>query len=155
MSGDANSRRPVGGAGMQVGRVLGVPIIVQPIWFVVVIGIAITFKPAVQDRVPGLGDTASYAVALGFVLLLYASVLVHEISHVAVAKALGMQVRRIVLQLFGGVSEVVEEVPGKASREYLVAAVGPLTSVLLGGIGLILLPLSTHGTVGRLLLEGF
>jgi Zn-dependent protease/CBS domain-containing protein len=128
---------------------------VQPIWFVVVIIIAVSFGPEVRRQVPSLTDSASYAVSLAFVLLLYASVLVHEISHVAVAKALGMQVRRIVLQLLGGVSEVVEEQPGKASREYLVAAVGPLTSLLLGGAGLAVVPAFDEGTVPRLLAQGF
>jgi Zn-dependent protease/CBS domain-containing protein len=132
-----------------------VPIIIQPLWFVFVIFIAITYAPEVQRRVPTLGDTASYAVSLGFVLLLYGSVLVHEISHVAVAKALGMQVRRVVLQMLGGVSEVVEEQPGKASREYMVAAVGPLTSLLLGGLGLALAEAFQHDTVPWVLAEEF
>lgn len=152
-------RRPpptvVGGAGIRVGQVLGVPIVIQPVWFVVVCVFSIAFKPTVQDRAPALADGASYLVALAFVLLLYGSVLIHEISHCAVAKALGMQVRRIVLQIFGGVTEVVEEHPGKPSREYLVAAVGPLTSLLLGGVGLAAIPLFDPGTVPRLLAEEF
>ncbi|MDQ1705923.1 MAG: hypothetical protein QOF18_2289 [Frankiaceae bacterium] len=142
-------------AGLQVGRVLGVPIIVQPLWFLVVIFIAVSYAPEVRRRVPTLGHTASYAVSLGFVLLLYGSVLVHEISHVAVAKALGMQVRRVVLQMLGGVSEVVEEQPGKASREYMVAAVGPLTSLLLGGLGLAIAEAFRHDTVPWVLAEEF
>jgi Zn-dependent protease len=80
---------------------------------------------------------------------------VHEISHVAVAKALGMEVRRIVLQLLGGVSEVVEEHPGQAGREYLVAAVGPLTSLLLGGVGLAVVPVFDDGTVPWILAYEF
>ncbi|MDQ1697147.1 MAG: hypothetical protein QOJ03_2500 [Frankiaceae bacterium] len=153
--GGEQPQRPAAGAGLQVGRILGVPIVVQPIWFLVVLVIAVSYAPEVRRRVPSIGDGTSYAVSLLFVLLLYGSVLVHEISHVAVAKALGMQVRRVVLQLFGGVSEVVEEQPGKASREYLVAAVGPLTSLLLGGVGLAVEPLFAHGSVARLLAEGF
>lgn len=156
MSDDRGQRpRLAAGEGLRLGRVLGVPVIVQPIWFVVVIVIAVSFAPEVNRQVPSLSDASSYAVALLFVLLLYASVLVHEISHVAVAKALGMQVRRIVLQLLGGVSEVIEEQPGKASREYLVAAVGPLTSLLLGGVGLAVVPAFDDGTVPKLLAQGF
>jgi Zn-dependent protease/CBS domain-containing protein len=158
MSEGEGARQPqpgLGGAGLQLGRVLGVPIVVQPIWFPVVLIIAFTFKPTIQDRVPHLGDGASYAVALGFVLLLYGSVLVHEISHVAVAKALGMQVRRLVLQMFGGVTEVIEEQPGKADREYLVAVVGPMTSLMLGLVGLAVIPAFDHGSVGRLIAEYF
>lgn len=133
--------------GIRVGRVLGVPIFVQPVWFLIVILIAATFGPEVERRLPSLNHTAAYLVSLVFVLLLYGSVLVHEISHVAVAKALGMQVRRIVLQLLGGVSEVVEENPGKPGREFLVAAVGPLTSLLLGGVALAVASALSHGTI--------
>jgi Zn-dependent protease/CBS domain-containing protein len=152
-------RRPprtvVGGDGVRVGRLLGVPIVIQPVWFLIVCVFSIGFKPTVQDRVPTLADGPSYLVALAFVLLLYGSVLIHEISHLVVAKSLGMQVRRVVLQLFGGVTEVVEEQPGKASREYLVAAVGPLTSLLLGGLGLAVVPLFDDGTVPWLLAQEF
>ena len=134
--------------GLRIGSVFGVPIFVQPVWFLIVILIAVSFGPEVERQVPTLNHTAAYLVSLVFVLLLYASVLVHEIGHVAVAKALGMQVRRIVLQLLGGVSEVVEEQPGQPGREFLVAAVGPLTSVLIGGVGLAIASTLTHGTVG-------
>jgi Zn-dependent protease/CBS domain-containing protein len=143
------------GRGVQVGRVLGVPIVVQPLWFLVVLAFSVGFEPTVRDHVDHISPSASYAVALLFVLLLYASVLIHELSHLAVAKALGMQVQRLVLQFFGGATEVVEEQPGKPSREYLVAAVGPLTSLLLGGVGLAVAPLFTPGGVPRLLADGF
>jgi Zn-dependent protease/CBS domain-containing protein len=132
---------------VQVGRILGVPIVIQPLWFVIVIVIAVSFGPEVQRQVPSLSSTGAYAVSLVFVLLLYGSVLVHEISHVAVAKAFGMEVRRIVLQMLGGVSEVVEEHPGKPGREGLVAAVGPITSFILGLVGLAVERNLDQGTV--------
>src|SRR3954452_12769917 len=152
---DAGQSRRRPGSGIRVGRVLGVPIVVQPLWFVIVVFFSVSFAPEMRRQVPSLGETGGYAVSLTFVLLIYGSVLVHEISHVAVAKALGMEVRRIVLQLLGGVSEVVEEQPGMASREYLVAAVGPLTSLLLGGIGLALVPAFDDATVPWLLTYEF
>jgi Zn-dependent protease/CBS domain-containing protein len=148
-------RRLVAPAGLPIGRVLGVPIIVQPLWFVIVVIFTASFGPTVRDAVPTLSTNSSYAIALLFVLLLYASVLVHEIGHVVVAKLLGMQVNRVVLQFLGGASEVVEENPGKPSREFMVAAVGPLTSVLLGGIGFAIAPHFPAQSVGRLLADGF
>src|SRR4051794_22470350 len=114
---------------------MGVPVIVQPLWFAIVLLFTLWFAPSVRNEVPTISNNASYWIALLFVLLLYFSVLLHEIGHVYVAKKLGMQVNRVVLQLLGGASEIVEESPGRPGREYLVAAVGPLTSVLLGGIG--------------------
>src|SRR3954471_24333103 len=98
--GQQQSRRgPMNRDGVRLGQFLGVPILVQPIWIFVVIVIAVSFGPEIERQVPSRGHASAYAVSLVFVLLLYASVLVHEISHVAVAKALGMEVRRIVLQL--------------------------------------------------------
>jgi len=146
---------PAGRNGIQVGRVLGVPIVVQPLWFVIVVVIAASFGPEIQHQVPSLSHAGAYAVSLVFVLLLYGSVLVHEISHVAVAKALGMQVRRIVLQLLGGVSEVVEEHPGAPAREGLVAVVGPMTSFILGSIGWAVAHELTHGTVAWVIVYEF
>src|SRR3954470_10457398 len=156
MSGDdqrAPQRAP--GAGLRIGRVLGVPIVVQPLWFVIVIVIALTFEPEVRRQVPSLDESARYVVALGFVLLLYGSVLLHEISHVAVAKSLGMQVHRIVLQLLGGLSEIAEERPGSARREYLVAVAGPMSSLFLAAVGYAVRPLFDDGSVARLLADGF
>lgn len=138
-----------------MGRVLGVPLVVQPIWFVVLITFTFVFEPTVRDRAPGVSHAATYAVALLFVLLLYGSVLVHEISHVVVAKSLGMEVRRIVLQLLGGVSEVVEEQPGSARREYLVAVAGPMASLLLAAIGYGVRPLFAADSLPRLLADAF
>jgi Zn-dependent protease/CBS domain-containing protein len=150
MSEQGSPRRrptPAAGAGVQVGRVLGVPIVIQPLWFLIVVLIAISFGPEVERQVPSLSHAGAYVVSSVFVLLLYGSVLVHEISHTVVAKALGMEVRRIVLQMLGGVSEVVEEHPGKPGREGLVAAVGPLTSFILGLVGLAVERSLAHGTV--------
>jgi len=135
--------------------VLGVPIVVQPLWLVWVVVLSVLFAPSLRDDVPSLSTTASYGISLAFVLLLYLSVLVHELGHVVVAKSLGMQVNRIVLQFLGGASEIQEENPGRPGREFLVAAVGPLTSVLLGGVGFAIAPHFAPETVGRLMAYGF
>jgi Zn-dependent protease/CBS domain-containing protein len=145
----------VRGGGVPVGRIMGVPIIIQPLWFVIVVIFTAGFGPTIRDTVPSLSSQQSYAVALLFVLLLYASVLLHELGHVYVAKRLGMQVRRIVLQFLGGASEIVEEQPGFPGREFLVAIVGPLCSVMLGGIGFAVSPHFDHHTVGWVISNGF
>lgn len=159
MSDDGNQggrpARPTALTGISVGRILGVPVVIQPLWFVILAVFAISFTPTVRDAVPSLSNNASYAISVVFVLLLYAAVLVHELGHVIVAKLLGMRVNRIVLQLLGGASEIEEENPGRPSREFLVAAVGPLTSVLLGGIGFAIAPHFQHESIGRLLAYGF
>ncbi len=119
---------------MSFGRVLGIPILISPWWFVIAAFITVQFAPTVAHRFPTLSRGGSYAVALAFVLLLYGSVLLHELGHALVARALGLPVRRIVLQLLGGVSEITKE-PDTAGREYLVSIAGPMISVLLTAVG--------------------
>jgi Zn-dependent protease len=122
------------GAGLTVGRFFGVPVQLTPSFFVIAALITITLGPLVEARVPSVSHTGAYAVALLFVLLLYGSVLAHELSHSVVSRAFGLPVRRIVIQFLGGVSEIARE-PETAGREYLVAIAGPLTSIFLAGVG--------------------
>jgi Zn-dependent protease len=119
-------------AGIPAGRIFGVPLVISPAWIVLVIVGTLAAPGAIRDNI-NVSAAGSYLVALALILLVYAAVLAHEASHVLVAKALGLRVGRVVLQLLGAVSEVLDE-PQTPGREYLVAAVGPLTSVLLAGI---------------------
>ena len=62
--------------------------------------------------------------AIGFFL----SVIFHEVFHSLVAKKFGIPMKGITLFIFGGVSEMGEE-PPSARTEFLVAVVGPLSSI--------------------------
>ena len=69
-------------------------------------------------------------------LLLFASVLVHELAHSLVARSRGLEATSITLFIFGGVSNLGGEAK-RPSTEFLVAIVGPLTSAAIAGLGLI------------------
>ncbi|MDX6226358.1 MAG: hypothetical protein QOE64_2734 [Frankiales bacterium] len=138
--------------GVRVGAPFGVPVYFAPSWFFVAGALTVAFSGTVDSRVPGLGAPAVYGVSFTFVVLLYASVLVHELSHSVVALRLGLPVRRITVYLLGGVSELERE-PEDPAREYLVAMAGPLVSLILAAIGTAAaVPLQAH-TVPRLLVE--
>lgn len=147
-------RRPVAARSSSDGRIViarpfGVPVDVTPTWFLVAALITYGFAPAVERAVPGIGDWR-YAVSLAFALLLYLSVLVHELSHTVVALRAGLPVRRISLHLLGGVSEI-ERPAATPGREAGIAVAGPLVSLLLAGVGYAVAEVLEPDTVGRLL----
>ncbi|MGH2783874.1 MAG: site-2 protease family protein [Actinomycetota bacterium] len=79
-------------------------------------------------------DSALIApVAIGIALLFYAFVLVHELSHAIMARAHGLDAKRITLFIFGGVAQIGAEAE-KPSDEFRIALVGPLASLLIAGI---------------------
>jgi Zn-dependent protease/CBS domain-containing protein len=121
-------------SGIPAGRIFGVPLVVSPMWIVLVAFAMLVVPQALRQHVLGLGKTGSDLAAFGLILLVYGAVLAHEASHVLVAKALGLRVGRVVLQLLGAQSEILDD-PQTPGRAYLVAAVGPLTSVFLAGVG--------------------
>ncbi|WUS02385.1 site-2 protease family protein [Streptomyces sp. NBC_01261] len=140
------------GGGLLMGRPFGVPVYVAPSWFLVAALITWVFGGQLDRVLPELG-AARYLVALFFAVAFYGSVLVHELAHTVAALRFKLPVRRIQLQFFGGVSEIEKEAetPG---REFVLAFVGPLLSLILSGIFyLAMLPVEP-GTVPGVLLAG-
>ena len=132
-----------------VARPFGVPVDVTPAWFLVAGLITWVFAATVERAVPGLGPWR-YAVSLAFALLLYLSVLVHELSHTFFALRVGLPVRRISLHVLGGVSEIERPAPTPRT-EAGIALAGPAVSLLLAGVGFVVGEALDPGTVGRLL----
>lgn len=150
--GKAPDRPREPGGGLLMGRFFGVPIYVAPSWFLVAALIIWVFGGQLDRVLPELGG-ARYLVSLFFAVAFYASVLVHELAHTVVALRQKLPVRRIQLQFFGGVSEIEKEseTPG---REFLLAFVGPLLSLVLGGAFYLALDLVEPGTVPGVLIAG-
>ncbi|MFD5298063.1 site-2 protease family protein [Streptomyces mutabilis] len=143
-------RKPEPGGGLLMGRPFGVPVYVAPSWFLVAALITWVFGGQLDRVLPELG-AARYLVSLFFAVAFYASVLVHELAHTVAALRFKLPVRRIQLQFFGGVSEIEKEAetPG---REFVLAFVGPLLSLVLAGVFYAaLLPVEPDSVPGVLL----
>ena len=134
-------QRREAGPGIVLARPFGIPVYISPYWFVIA-GVFILIYA--NDVASTLHGSTRYVVAAAFVVLLYLSVLVHELSHSVVARGFGLPVRRILLYPLGGFSEIERE-PQTPGREFLVSAAGPALSLLLaaGGYGL------THAVPAR------
>ncbi|MFJ8084473.1 site-2 protease family protein [Streptomyces sp. NPDC096205] len=140
------------GGGILMGRPFGVPVYVAPSWFLVAALITWVFGGQLDRVLPELG-AARYLVSLFFAVAFYASVLVHELAHTVAAIRFKLPVRRIQLQFFGGVSEIEKEAetPG---REFVLAFVGPLLSLVLAGLFYAAMQTVEPGTVPGVLLAG-
>jgi Zn-dependent protease/CBS domain-containing protein len=136
---------------LHVGSFRGVPLYFAPSWVLIAALITITYNGVVFDLVDGISHAMSYLVAFGFAVVLALCVLAHELGHTAVSIALGQPVRRVVIFLLGGVSEIAGEIR-RARDEFLIAIAGPLVSLIIaGGTGLAY-HLVPQGTVAYVLL---
>ena len=115
--------------GWRLGTLLGVPVLVARSWFVIAAVITFLFAPTVLREAPGLGGLA-YVVAFLYALLLFASVLVHEVSHAVASKAFGLPAKHIVINLWGGHTQFENDVTSPG-RSFVVAVVGPLSNAAL------------------------
>lgn len=121
-------------SGFRVGRLFGINLYID--WSWVIIFLLVTWNLA-AGVFPALHPDWSFelniTLAIVASLLFFISVLAHEMAHSLVARARGLPVGRITLFIFGGVSNIEEE-PPTPTTEFLMAVVGPLTSLILGVI---------------------
>src|SRR5215469_6306211 len=114
-----------------IGRIFGISIDLDYSWFLL-LGLltwilAVSYYPSEFQN----WRTADYWL-MGFLtaIMLFVSVLIHELGHSVVAKNYGLSVPRITLFVFGGVSEIAAE-PPSATAEFWIAVVGPIVSFAL------------------------
>lgn len=130
-----------------LARILGVNVRLDVSWLIIFALVALSLVTTFAQAFPGTAPAAIWITALATTLVFFSSILLHELSHSLVSRARGLEVEGITLFMFGGVSQIKEE-PRRPSDEFLIAVIGPLTSVALGlcffAIGLIL-PAETLG----------
>lgn len=125
---------------LPVGRFFGVPVYFAPSWLVIAGLITVYYGPIIGDILPRVSASSAYLLAFAFAVALAVCVLAHELGHTAVSLVLRNPVRRVVIFLLGGVSEL-ERDPGRPRDEFLIAFAGPLVSLALAGAAAASLPL--------------
>jgi Zn-dependent protease/CBS domain-containing protein len=122
------------GATVRLFTIGGIPIFVHASWLAIYVLITWTLAVGYFPRVlPELGQAAYWMHGLVAALLLFVSVLVHELAHSVVATAHGLSVRVITLHVFGGVSHLEDEAPTPRA-EALIAVAGPLASFAIAAV---------------------
>src|SRR6266540_5592160 len=143
-------RRPTGGGMMansfRLFTIGGIEVGVHISWLVIFAlvtwSLASSYFPAVVPRSDPLERWVLGAIAA---VLLFASVLIHELAHSFVARARGLEARSITLFIFGGVSSLSGEAK-RPSTEFVVAIVGPLTSLVLSGFAYVVAVAAPRGS---------
>lgn len=126
------SGRPSRPAGWVVGRAAGVPIVLGPGWLFASLLLVAVFGPTATAAIPGIDRLGGFLVAAGWALLLYGSILLHELAHAFVGRARGVPVRQVNLTLIGGHTEMDDA--GSPATSALVAAAGPLANLVVAGL---------------------
>ncbi len=119
---------------ISLGHILGIPIGLDYSWFLIFIlltwTLAVGYYPAEFNNWP---MSEYWIVGAVTAIMLFVSVLLHELGHSVVAMRYKIPVRRITLFIFGGISEISSE-PPTAGAQFWISIAGPVVSFALAGI---------------------
>jgi Zn-dependent protease/CBS domain-containing protein len=123
---------------LQIAKVKGIPIRLHFTLVIVFFLIAWTLASRLMpETYPGMNIVLYWIMGIVGAIILFISVLLHELAHSIVALGYGISVRQIVLFIFGGVSDIEdqdEEISKDFRKEFKIAVVGPITSFVIAGI---------------------
>ncbi|MFN8196132.1 MAG: M50 family metallopeptidase [Nocardioidaceae bacterium] len=140
---DVRGMRPPGA--FRIGRLAGADIYVTSSWFLIAALLTLVMAEPIEAAQPGIGGW-KYVGGFAFAVLLYLSVLLHEVSHAFMARRYGHPVQSITLHFLGGMTAVEGEARSPR-EEFFVAFVGPVTSLLVGLVGLALAQVVPDGVL--------
>jgi len=122
------------GPGIELGRLFGVRIFADYSLLIIMALVTVNIGAGVLPVWhPNWSPLLTWAVAATAAVLFFGSILLHELSHALVGRKVGIPISGITLFMFGGVAQMEKE-PDRPRAEFLMAIVGPLTSI---GIGIV------------------
>jgi Zn-dependent protease/CBS domain-containing protein len=122
---------------IRVARLLGIDIEINLSWLLILALVAWTLSDQVFPSQYDWSEAAYWSVGIAAAVLLFVTVLIHEMAHALVARRRGLEVPRITLFIFGGVSHMSRQ-PQTAGEEFAIAAAGPATSLVIAIVTLLL-----------------
>ncbi len=125
--------------GWRIGSLAGANISIDPSFALFVVAIAAINAPSAAER--SVYGAMAWVLPLGYVAILFVSVLIHECAHALTGRVVGQHPRHIVINLWGGYTQFKggEVSPG---RSVLVAFAGPAANLVLAGLGWLVLTLA-------------
>src|SRR2546422_5129375 len=120
-------------AQIKLFRIFGIQIGLHYSWLLIALLVVLSLAGQFATTNPQWGTNVIWGLAILTALLFFAAIVVHELSHAAVAKARGLPVRSITLFALGGVAQIEKEA-SDARTEFWLGLAGPITSAIIGAV---------------------
>jgi Zn-dependent protease/predicted transcriptional regulator len=124
-------------AHIKLGRIFGVAVGLHYSWIIIALLVTLSLRSQFAIEHPNWDGSTTWSIAIITGLLFFVSILLHELSHAAVAKLRGIPVRAITLFALGGVAQI-EKDAADAKSEFWMGIIGPITSFAIGVVCLVL-----------------
>jgi Zn-dependent protease/predicted transcriptional regulator len=118
-------------AQIKLGRIFGVQLGLHYSWLIVALLVTLSLVGQFYAINSQWGTAVIWATSIITSLLFFTTLLLHELSHAAVARSRGLPVRSITLFALGGVAQIEKEA-SDAKTEFWMAIVGPIASIVIG-----------------------
>lgn len=122
--------------GLQIASLAGIPIFVSWSWWFFAALIMVVFRPTFSQALPEASTAWTWAVSAFFVLIMFGTVLIHELAHALAAISFRWKVNEVTLNFWGGATVYEHSSAGKDQtplRSLTVAIVGPLSNLVIAG----------------------
>ena len=130
------------GRGIKLFKILGIQISLDYTWFIVFGLVAWSLAQGYFPLIiPGLGTFTYILMGVISAVLLFACVLIHELSHSYTSNKLGLDIKEITLFIFGGIAKLTKE-PDDPMTELKIAVAGPAASIALAAIFWVLMQIA-------------
>ena len=111
---------------LKVGRVFGIEVYLHFTFLLLLVFLGIAQWTSTRE-------VASVFNGVGFILLLFGCIALHEFGHALMARYYGIQTKDITLLPIGGLARL-EKIPEKPIQEFWVALAGPAVNVVIAGL---------------------